>query len=92
MGKDKAMRVKYLIIGNSAGGIAAAESIRDVDKSGSIAIVTDEPYPSYSRPLIAKYLSRERSPDGMLFRSAEFYEQNNINVLLGERVGSLGLR
>jgi NAD(P)H-nitrite reductase large subunit len=85
------MRTKYLIIGNSAGGIAAAESIRDVDKAGSIAIVSDEPYPSYSRPLISKYLTGERSPDGILFRSAEFYEQNNINLLLGERVGSLGL-
>ena len=46
-------RVKYLIIGNSAGGIGAAEAIREVDEKGSMAIVSDEPYPVYSRPLIS---------------------------------------
>ncbi|MBL7126918.1 MAG: hypothetical protein ISS58_06955, partial [Dehalococcoidales bacterium] len=44
---------KYLIIGNSAGGIGAAEAIREVDEQGSIMMVSDEPYPAYSRPLIS---------------------------------------
>jgi NADPH-dependent 2,4-dienoyl-CoA reductase/sulfur reductase-like enzyme len=45
------LEAKYLIIGNSAGGIGAAEAIRQVDRSGSITIVSDETYPAYSRPL-----------------------------------------
>ena len=89
MGKNKDIRVKYLIIGNSAGGIGAAEAIREVDKAGSITIVSDEPYPSYSRPCISKYITGERSLEGMLFRPTDFYEQNNINLLLGRRVNSL---
>ena len=32
-------RVKYLIIGNSAGGIGAAEAIREIDKEGSMTII-----------------------------------------------------
>jgi len=87
----KTMRTKYLIIGNSAGGIGAAEAIRDVDKTGSIAIVSDEPYPTYSRPLIAKYLSQERTLEGMLFRPAEFCRQHDIVSLLGKKVRGLGL-
>jgi NAD(P)H-nitrite reductase large subunit len=57
----KIEKVKYLIIGNSAGGIGATEAIREVDRQGSLAIVSDEPYPVYSRPLISKYLA-ERCP------------------------------
>jgi NAD(P)H-nitrite reductase large subunit len=89
VGKNEDIRAKYLIIGNSAGGIGAAEAIREVDKAGSITIVSDEPYPSYSRPLISKYITGERSLEGMLFRPTDFYEQNNINLLLGRRVNSL---
>ena len=55
----KATEVKYLIIGNSAGGIGAAEAIRELDKSGALAIISDEPYPTYSRPLIAEYLAEK---------------------------------
>ena len=91
MGKNKGARAKYLIIGNSAGGIGAAEAIREVDRAGSITIVSDEPYPSYSRPLISKYITRECSLEGMLFRPTDFYECNNINLLASKRVISLGI-
>ncbi len=66
------MRSRYLIIGNSAGGIGAAEAIRQVDKGGTLTIVSDEPYPVYSRPLISKYLAGERKLDEMLYRPAHF--------------------
>jgi NAD(P)H-nitrite reductase large subunit len=86
------MKAKYLIIGNSAGGIAAAEAIREVDKKGAVVIVTDEAHPAYSRPLIAKYLSGERRMENILFRPASFYEDNNITCLIGERVDQLGIK
>ncbi len=82
-------KTKYLIIGNSVGGIAAAEAIREVDGNGSLAIVSDEPYPAYSRPLIAKYLTHERTLDGMLFRSHGFYEQNKIELIAGKVVSAI---
>jgi len=85
------MRSKYLIIGNSAGGIGAAEAIREVDKEGSLAIVSDEPYPAYSRPLIAKYLAGERSLERMLYRPADFYVQNTTLFLPGKKVTHLEL-
>jgi NAD(P)H-nitrite reductase large subunit len=85
------VRTKYLIIGNSAGGIGAAEAIRQVDKEGALAIVSEEPYPVYSRPLISKYLARERTLNGMLFRPLAFYDQNNILFLAAKRVMHLEL-
>jgi NAD(P)H-nitrite reductase large subunit len=80
------VRTKYLIIGNSAGGIGAAEAIRQVDNEGAVTIVSEEPYPAYSRPLISKYLARERTLEEILFRPLDFYDQHNILFLPGKKV------
>lgn len=85
------MQTRYLIIGNSAGGIGAAESIRQVDKEGALTIVSEEPYPAYSRPLISKYLTGERTLEEILFRPLDFYDQNNIIFLPGKKVSHLEL-
>ena len=84
-------KIKYLIIGNSAGGIGAAEAIREVDKVGTITIVSDEPYHVYSRPLISEYLSENYPIERMLFRQPDFYEKNNIQAILGQRVTGLNI-
>ncbi|MDO8490422.1 MAG: FAD-dependent oxidoreductase [Dehalococcoidia bacterium] len=80
---------KYLIIGNSAGGIAAAEAIRQTDKHGTAVIVSDEPYHAYSRPLISKYLAGRCTVEDMLFRPADFYAKNGIEAVLGAPAGHL---
>jgi len=84
-------RTKYLIIGNSAGGIGAAEAIREADKVGTITIVSDEPYHVYSRPLISEYLSEKCPLARMLFRPPDFYEKNNIQAILGQKVTGLNI-
>ena len=86
---EKTEKTRYLIIGNSAGGIGAAEAIREVDRSSSIIIVSDEAYPVYSRPLISKYLAEKRPLERMLFRSADFYQDNHIKTLLGRKAEEL---
>jgi NAD(P)H-nitrite reductase large subunit len=79
-------KTNYLIIGNSAGGIGAAEAIREADKAGAITMISDEPYPAYSRPLISEYLVNRRPLEMMLFRPPDFYEKSNIRSLFGEKV------
>jgi NAD(P)H-nitrite reductase large subunit len=91
MATKKVLGTEYLIIGNSAGGIGAAEAIRETDKKNSITIISDETYPSYSRPLISEYLACERTFEEMLFRPVDFYSQNNIDLMLGKTVKSLDL-
>ena len=85
------MQTRYLIIGNSAGGIGAAEAIREVDKEGALAIISEEPYPTYSRPLISKYLTGERTLEEILFRPLDFYDQNDIVFLPSKKVNHLEL-
>jgi NAD(P)H-nitrite reductase large subunit len=82
-------KIKYLIIGNSAGGIGAAEAIRELDSAGTMAIISDEPYPAYSRPLISEHLFEGRPLEKMLYRLADFYEKNNIQTLFGEKVADI---
>ena len=79
----------YLIIGNSAGGIGAAEAIREIDHSGRLVMVSDEPYQAYSRPLISEYVSHERTIETMLFRSPDFYDRNGIELLAGVHVNGI---
>ena len=71
----------YVIIGNSAAGIGAAEGIRQVDKDGSITIVSDEPHHTYSRPLISYLLSGKVTPEQMNYRNDDFYIENNCTLL-----------
>jgi len=87
--RDNIAKTKYLIIGNSAGGIGAAEAIRSRDKVGEITIVSDEPYPAYSRILISKYFIGERDLDHMLLRPLDFHDVNNITFLSGKKVAKL---
>lgn len=73
----------YLIIGNSAAGVTAAEYIRATDPEGSILIVSDEPYAVYGRPLIS-YLVEGKTTEGRMgFKDADFYGSHAIDTLLG---------
>ena len=84
-------KTKYLIIGNSAGGIGAAEAIREVDKVEAVTIVSDEPYPAYSRPLISEYLAERRPLAKMLYRLPDFYKENNVQAILDQKVTGLNI-
>ena len=77
----------YLIIGNSAGGIGCVEGIRRKDRKGSIAIVSDEPYHTYSRPLITHLIEGHISREGMDFRPRAFYTGHSVEPFLGFRAG-----
>ena len=80
---------KYVIIGNSAGAMSAARALRKSDDAGSLLMLSEERYPAYSRPLIAKHLSEAKSVDKMRLVAPEFYEENSIELSLGTR--GLGL-
>jgi 3-phenylpropionate/trans-cinnamate dioxygenase ferredoxin reductase component len=49
-------RVKYLIIGGGLAADAAVRGIREIDRVGSILIVSDEKDPPYDRPPLSKAL------------------------------------
>ena len=77
--------MRYVIIGNSAAGVAAAEGIRSRDKSGEIVMISEEKFPAYGRPLISYYLLGATDRAHMDYRPSDFYEKNGITLRLGVR-------
>jgi len=84
--------MRYVIIGNSASGIAAIEAIRECDKQGRITVISDESYFNYSRPLISYLLGKKINREALPYRSKEFYKQNRIDLLLNKKATGLDLR
>jgi NAD(P)H-nitrite reductase large subunit len=77
---------QFVIIGNSAAGIAAVEAVRKKDKESRITVISDEDYPSYCRCLISYYLAGEVKEEKILYRPESFYKENNVELLLNKKV------
>ncbi len=75
--------MNYVIIGNSAAAVGCVEGIRQVDKTGSITILSNEPHHTYSRPLISYLIYGKTDEDRMKYRPDDFYTKNGCTALLG---------
>ena len=76
---------KHLIIGAGMTGDAAVKGIREVDPSGSIGLVGDEPDQPYDRPPLSKALWKG-APLESIWRKTE---ARGVELLLGRRIVSL---
>ncbi|MCG3212275.1 MAG: Nitrite reductase [NAD(P)H] [Anaerolineae bacterium] len=77
---------RYLIIGNGAAGVTAAETIRRRDPAGEITIVSAEPHPMYSRPGLAYVLLDVISPKQVIARQPEWYSRQRVELVYGRAV------
>lgn len=74
----------FVIIGNGAAGIAAAEAIRRHDQDSPITILGQEPYHSYSRIRLIDYLAGKVDEAGLLLKQPDWYTRLGIEVRLGQ--------
>lgn len=81
--------MKYMIIGNGVAGTTAAFNIRKLDQSGEIIILTDEPVPFYSRIRLIDYLAGKVNDKGIIIYKDDWYEKNNIELLLNASVSEI---
>ncbi|MCL6087838.1 MAG: FAD-dependent oxidoreductase [Actinobacteria bacterium] len=79
----------YIIIGNSAAGLSAVSAIRLLDKNGTIAVLTNEKFPNYSKPLITYYLAGKVKAENLYFKSEDFYMENKVFLKLNTNVGKI---
>lgn len=85
--RDPADSHTFVILGAGAAGNAAAETLRQDGFQGRVLMITGEPHLPYDRPNLSKgYLSGEAGPDALPWRTAEFYRDHDIEVLLGQSV------
>lgn len=76
----------YVIIGNGAAGLSAAKAIRERDLTGSIIMISNEPYVTYNRPMLTKSMVAELNAEQIQVEPKEWYEENNIHLLLDKEV------
>ncbi len=80
-----------LIVGASAAGLAAAETLRKEGYDRSITLVGDEPHLPYDRPPLSKhYLCGQRSVEELALSPS--IASLNIDLVLGERAVALDRR
>ncbi|POP54470.1 NAD(P)/FAD-dependent oxidoreductase [Zhongshania marina] len=78
------MEKHCVIIGGSHAAAMLAASLRQEGWEGMISIVGADPTPPYHRPPLSKgALNGDKSDNDLLIRPAEFYEKNNIDLVLG---------
>ncbi len=80
-------RRRFVIIGDGAAGLAAAERLRELDAAASIGVFTQEPSPGYFRAALTNYLLGELREDQLFATSPDFYESLAIHRVFGRVVG-----
>ena len=75
--------IEYVILGNSAAGIAAAAEIRKADRSGRITIVSDEKAAGYSRVMLPLYIAGKVSKAEMVIAPAIATEGKSLQMTQG---------
>jgi NAD(P)H-nitrite reductase large subunit len=76
----------YLIVGGGVAGVTAAETIRENDPEGTIAVVSDEVHPLYSRVMLSKpnFFLGKIPFDQIWLKGQKLYDEKRIIFLGGK--------
>ena len=76
----------YVILGNGAAGHYAAEAIRKRDRTGTITMISNEPYRTYNRTMLTKSIMAGLDEEQIAVEDTSWYEENRIYQILGHEV------
>ncbi len=85
--EERAPRFRYVIIGNSSAGRAAAFALQALDPDGSITILSEEQVDLYARPMLPDFLGGTDRRD--LFGVGDTYPARGLELVLGDAAVSL---
>ncbi len=89
----KAAGERVVVIGAGQAAAQLAMSLRNGGFPGPIVIVGDEPFLPYQRPpLSKKFLADRPQPATLYLRPAEFWQERDIEFLLGTAAAGVDLR
>jgi 3-phenylpropionate/trans-cinnamate dioxygenase ferredoxin reductase subunit len=83
------MTDRILIAGSGQAGFQTAASLRQDGFDGEIVIIGEEKGLPYQRPPLSKGYLKEANADRLLFRNADFFEKNRIDLEDGRTVTSI---
>ena len=81
---------RIVIVGGGPGGFSTARAYRQAGGRGQVILISAESYPPYNRPPLTKeYLRDEIERDQLPIESADWFEENNVELRLATTVRSL---
>lgn len=78
--------MQIVIIGNGPAAIAAAETLREQDRSCGIVMLSKESVPFYSPCPLAEYVEGSVPKERLFLRDPDFYARNAIDIRYGRPV------
>jgi nitrite reductase (NADH) large subunit len=80
---------RYVIVGGSAAGMAAAQAIRGHDPEGTIVVLSEEADAPYFRPMIPFIISRRKEADQIFLQGRGPYQARDIELRLDTRAARI---
>ena len=90
-GSETAEAMSVVVLGAGAAGIAAAESLRAATSATKIVLISQEKEHPYYRLNLTRYLAGEVDREQLVIHPPEWYDEQNIQLLLGTEVCRLHL-
>jgi nitrite reductase (NADH) large subunit len=81
--------MKAIILGNGVAGAMTAKTLRELDSSTEIMIISQEKYPYYPRPNLVDFLAGDLPLNRIFAFPADWAEKQKIEVRLGQEVTAL---
>ena len=81
--------MKFVILGNGASGISAAEKLRQLDDTCDITVVSIEDMPAYAKFMLPDYIGGKIVKNRLILRNMNYYDENRIKLLLNEKVENI---
>jgi len=83
----------YAIIGGGLAAVSAVEGIRELDKAGSILLLSQEKHLPYHRPPLTKQLwSGKKKVEDIFVKGQGFYDDNGVRLMLSTRAVAIDAR
>ncbi|WP_300350417.1 FAD-dependent oxidoreductase [Clostridium sp.] len=79
----------FVIIGNGAAGFYAAKTIREINSTATLKLLSSEEVSSYSRPNLSDLLTEEMNLDTFYLAKDSWYKENHVEEMLGVVVSKI---
>jgi len=81
---------EIVVIGSGQAAIQTVMSLKRNKFTGSIKVIGEEDHLPYQRPPLSKdFLLEEYKPERVSLKKKEFYEENEVDLILGKRAESI---